>query len=207
MVIFSRLRRSNQTLVIVTHRDIDAIGCLHLLLALLETLVLEVEAVFQQSFLQELGDVVEGDMDEYHAHDAREHIEPCVQTEGKETGVHRIAEEPDGQGNEQHATHQGIEHLLACVKLQVLLVPGADTGDADEQEGGNLAVHHVAVVVNHPLLDAVVQLAHDAAHRRGVDGVLEKLQQYGDVNDGSEYLVKALQFLALFHFYLLTRST
>ena len=40
----------------------------------------------------------------------------------------------------------------------MLLVPRADTGDADKQERRNLAVHKITVIVNHPPLDAPVNI-------------------------------------------------
>ena len=56
-------------LIVVAHRDIDAILIVDDFLALLETLVLQVEAVFEQAFLQPLADVVKGDMDKDCAYD------------------------------------------------------------------------------------------------------------------------------------------
>ena len=56
-------------LIVVAHRDIDAILVVDDFLALLETLVLQVEAVFEQAFLQSLADVVKGDMDKDCAYD------------------------------------------------------------------------------------------------------------------------------------------
>ena len=47
-------------LVIIAHRDVHAVLVLLQLPALLKALILEVEAVFQQPFLQELRDIVEG---------------------------------------------------------------------------------------------------------------------------------------------------
>lgn len=77
----------------------------------------------------------------------------------------------------------------------MLLVARTYTGNAYQQEGGDLAVHKVAVVVYHPPLDASVQVAEYAApvveHGR-VDGVLEELHQNGDINYRAEYLVEPL---------------
>ena len=50
------------TLVVVPHGDVHAVFVLLQLLTLLETLVLKVESVFQQTFLQELGDIVKSHM-------------------------------------------------------------------------------------------------------------------------------------------------
>ena len=54
-------------LVIVAHGDIDRILVLLQLPALLKTLVLKIETVFQQSLFEELGNVVKGDVYQYHA--------------------------------------------------------------------------------------------------------------------------------------------
>ena len=66
------------SLVVVPHRYVHAVLVLLQLPALLETLVLEVETVFQQPFFQELGDIVEGDMHQHNTDDGSEHIEPSV---------------------------------------------------------------------------------------------------------------------------------
>ena len=54
-------------LVIVAHRDIDRILVLLQLPTLLKTLVFKIETVFQQSLFEELGNVVKGDVNQYHA--------------------------------------------------------------------------------------------------------------------------------------------
>ena len=77
----------------------------------------------------------------------------------------------------------------------MLLVPRTDTGDADKQERRNLAVHKITVIVNHPLLDAPVninQYATPVVEHGRVDGILEELHQHGDIDDRTEYLVKSL---------------
>ena len=61
-------------LVIVAHGDIHTVVIGLQILALFKTLVLEVETVFQQSFLQELADVVQGYMHQYHTNDGCCHI-------------------------------------------------------------------------------------------------------------------------------------
>ena len=61
-------------LVIVAHRDIHAVFVLLNLFALLETLVLEVEAVLHQALLDELGDIVQGYKYQYHSHERSRHV-------------------------------------------------------------------------------------------------------------------------------------
>ena len=66
-------------LVVVAHGDVHAILVLNQFLTLLKGLVLEIEAVFEQSLLQELADIVEGNMDEYRSKDGGCHIEPDIE--------------------------------------------------------------------------------------------------------------------------------
>ncbi|EEB23790.1 hypothetical protein BACDOR_03755 [Phocaeicola dorei DSM 17855] len=182
-------------LVIIAHRDVHAVLVLLQLPALLKALILEVEAVFQQPFLQELRDIVEGDMHQYDTDDGSEHIEPSVQTEGIETGHYRMTEQPYGLHNQQHSRQQRIEHLPASVKLQMLLVARSHTGDTYQQERSHLAIHEVAVMVNHPPLDASVDIRHYAAQEvqlLRLQCVGEELHQDGDINHRPEYLVKTL---------------
>lgn len=81
-------------LIVIAHGDIDRISVLDLLLTLLEALVFKVEPVFEQTFLQELGDIVESHMDENGAEHTRRHIHPNVQTEGKKYRHNPVSEKP-----------------------------------------------------------------------------------------------------------------
>ena len=65
-------------LIVVAHGDIHTVFVVFLLLALLKTLVFKIETVFHQSFLQELRDVVQGDMHQYRSDDGCHHIENGV---------------------------------------------------------------------------------------------------------------------------------
>ena len=134
-------------------------------------------------------------MHQYCSDDGCHHIENGVQSQGIETSVHHIAEEPHGHYQQSHATHQWVQHLLSGIKLQMFLVSRANTGDAHQQERHHLAIHKVAVMVDEPLLDAVVQVAHHTAktvYRSWVYGILKELHQHGYVDDRPEYLVKSL---------------
>ena len=86
----------------------------------------------------------------------------------------------------------------ACVELQMLLVPRSDTSDADKQYRCDFAVHKIAVVVNHPLFDASVNVGQYAApvveHCR-VNGIFKELQQHGHIYHCAEYFIEPLQFL------------
>ena len=168
-----------------------------------EALVLQVEAVFQQTFLQVFGDVVQCHVNQYRTDHRCRHVEDDVQAHGVKADIHFIPEQPHRKHQQPNARHQRVKHLPPCIELQVFLVPRTHAGDADKQEGGNLAVHKVAVMVDEPRLHAVVHVTHDAVpiveHSR-VERIHEKLQQDGHVHHRPEYLVSALQFLAFFHF-------
>ena len=150
-------------LVVVAHGNIHAILVLNKFLTLLEGLVLEVEAVFEQTFLQELADVVECDMDEYRSKDGGSHIEPEVECYRIEASVHPGFEQPDRKKRHEKASNQGIENLPTCIKLDVLLVSGADTGDTDAEYGGEFAPYEITIMIDKPPLHAVMDITDDAA--------------------------------------------
>ena len=66
------------TFVIVPHRYIHAILVLNLLFALLETFILKVEPVYTQSLLEELRDVIQCDMYQYHTDKRGRHVEDDI---------------------------------------------------------------------------------------------------------------------------------
>ena len=92
-------------LVVIAHRDVYAILVLLQFLALLKRLVLEVETVFEQSFLQELGDIVKGNMDADGTKNRGSHVEPDVQTDGIEPHIHTMTEKPYRQYGNEQSTH------------------------------------------------------------------------------------------------------
>ena len=182
-------------LVIVAHGDVHAVFIFHQFRTLLETLVLKVEAVFQQTFLQEFRDVVQGDMHEYHAGEGGGHVEDDVHGQRVQLHSHRTVEQPYGEDKQRKARRQGQDDLPPGVELQMFLVPRAQAGDADQQDGRQLAVHKVPVAVYRPTLDASVNVGEDAApvpEKGGVKGVLEKLQQHRHIDHRAEYPVKSL---------------
>ena len=186
---------SEFSIVIVSHRDIHAVPVLYQLLALFKTFIFQIEAVFHQTLLEELRYVVQRDMHENDTREGGDHVEDDVQRQRVQPHSHRMAEQPYRQHQQRKAAHERIQHLPPGIELQMLLGSGADTGDADEQHRGDFAVHQVAVVVNHPPLDAPVnvnQYATPMVEYRRVDGILEKFHQHGDVNDRTEYLVEPL---------------
>jgi hypothetical protein len=106
-----------------------------------------------------------------------------------------MSEQPYGQDKQKQSAGQGKNHLLAGVELQMLLVPRTDTGDADQQYRGYLAVHEMAVLIDRPSLDTSVDVSQYAAplvEYCRVNGILEELQQNRHIDDCTEYLVESL---------------
>ena len=130
------------------------------------------------------------------------HVKQDIESDGIELCLHGKSKEPDRHYDEPNAAHQRVQHLLPRVKLNVLLVAGANTGDTDQDKRSDLAIDKITVVVDKPSFDAVMQICDKSSKEiklPGIDGILEELQQNRYVNDCTEYLVEPLQFLAFFH--------
>ena len=193
---------SELALVVIAHRDVDTVVVFDLLLALDEGLVLEVEPVLQQALLEELRNVVQGDMDEYRPDHGGEHVKPPVQVDGINVRTHRMAEQPDGQDHDEKAGNERVEHHLTGIELQLLLVPGSDAGDADEEQGRDLAPDEVPVGVDEPTFHPRVQVHEDASpevQHGGIDRIEEELQDERHVDEAPEDLVSYDKVLTLFH--------
>ena len=165
-------------LVVIAHRDVYAILVLLQFLALLKRLVLEVETVFEQSFLQELGDIVEGNMDADGTKNRGSHVKPDVQTDGIEPHIHTMTEKPYRQYGNEQSTHQRIEHLTASIKLQMFLVSGANASDTDKHDGSNLAPYEVAIHIDEPPLYTAMNVTNNATpivKQRWVYSILKEL--------------------------------
>ena len=150
-------------LVVVPHRDIHAVLVLHQFLALLEALVLKIEPVFHQPVLDELRDVVQGDMHEYHAHERSGHVQDNVHGQRVQLHPHRFVEQPYGEDKQRKTRCQGHDDLPLGVELQMLLVSRTDAGDADQQDGGQLAVHQMSIAVYHPSFDAAMYVRNNSS--------------------------------------------
>lgn len=188
--------------VVIAHRHIDAVLVLYLLLTLDEGLVLEIEPVLQKSLLQEFGDIVQGDMHEHRTDHRRGHIEPQVKGDGVDPRGHPVREKPDGQDHDEKARDQRVKDHSAGIELQLLLVPGADAGDADQKQGSDLAPDEVSVGVDEPAPHPSVNIHEDAApeiQNGRVDGIDEELQDERDVDEAPEDLVSYDKVLTFFH--------
>ena len=194
------------TVIVVAHGDVHAVLGIDALLVLFETLVLEVEAVFHQSLLQVLRHVVECHMDAHRADDGGHHVEPDAQREYPQAVVQPVGVvEPHGQQDQHESDDNGPEHHLTGIELNLFLIAGADAGDNDQQERGNLTISEVARLVNQPASHALMQVGQHSGERveqLRIAGILEKLNDQRDVDDDSEYAVNALYLFRLFHFYL-----
>ena len=145
-------------------------------------------------------------MDAHRANDGGHHIEPNAQREYPQAVVQPVGVvEPYGQQNQHESDDDGPEHHLTGIELYLFLVAGADAGDDDQQERGNLAISEVARLVNQPASHALMQVGQhsgECVEQLRIAGILEKLNDQRDVDDDSEYAVNALYLFRLFHFYL-----
>lgn len=164
--------------VIITHGDVHTILVLNLLVVLQETLVLQVEAVFEQSVLQILRDVVQRHMTEHRAHDRHEEVEPRAARKREETRLPATVEHPHREEHQHQAKGQRIDDHALGVELKMFLVPRADAGYADDEQRHDFTVKQMTVLVDVHQLHPAVNVRDDATperqHSRG-DGILKKL--------------------------------
>ena len=88
----------------------------------------------------------------------------------------------------------------------MLLVPRTDAGHADDEQGHNLAVKQMAVLVDIRKLYPAVDVRENATPERqhsGGDGIFEEFDNQRQVDERPENLVDGLQVLAFFHCILL----
>jgi len=93
-------------------------------------------------------------MDEYRSKDGGSHIKPDIEGYRIEARVHTGLEEPDGNERHEKATDQRIKNLAASIKLDVFLVPGADTGNTDTEDSGEFAPYEITIMIDKPPLHA-----------------------------------------------------
>ena len=108
------------------------------------------------------------------------HVEPDIQRYHVEPHIHSIAEQPDRQDSDAHTADEWVEYLPSGIELQVLLVSCSYAGDADNHKGCYLTPYKIAVKVDEPPLDSIMNIAYDATpiiKQFRVNGVLEKLHQ------------------------------
>ncbi len=122
--------------------------------------------------------------------------------EGEERGMPVAVEDPNGEEHQDHTKGDGIDDHPLGIELQVLFVARAHTGDAYHQEGHDLAVEHVAVLIYIQLFEPFMDVGEDTTpeiqHSWG-DGILKELNNQRHIDDGAKYLVQRLQVFAFFH--------
>jgi len=129
-------------LVVIDHRDVHAVLVVHQLLALLETLVLEVETVFTQLAVEVLSHAVKSLMYEHDAKYGSYQIQDAVDgiVAQDRSPVSRLQE--TAQDRQQNTHNARICHLLMHIEVQASSCRRADTSDDDTDEFQYLAYHH-----------------------------------------------------------------
>ena len=113
-----------------------------------------------------------------------------------------LLEHPYRQEHQNDTSRDGIDNHRLGIELQMLLVAGTDAGDADDEQGHDLAMQHVPILVHVHQLDTIVNVHKYAAPKVqhiGVNGILEELQDNRCVDERPKYLIQTLQVFAFFH--------
>jgi len=129
-------------LVVIDHRDVHAVLVVHQLLALLETLVLEVKTVFAQLAVEVLSHAVKSLMYEHDAENGSHQVQDAVDgvVAQDRSPVSRLQE--TAQDRQQNTQYARICHLLMNIEVQTSACRRTDTGDDDTDEFQYLAYHH-----------------------------------------------------------------
>jgi hypothetical protein len=115
--------------------------------------------------------------------------------EREECGIPVTVEDPDGEEHQNGSKGNGINDHLLGIELQMLFVPGADTGDTYHQECHDLTAEHMTVLINIHQFQPAMQIKEDAApevQKFWGDSILEELHDQGNVDECTEYLVQRL---------------
>ena len=129
-------------LVVIDHRDIDAVLIFLLVTALLKTLIVEIPFIIAYLHAQILGDGIEALVDEHCTYNGTENIEASVEgITGKSTveghAVEKEAQDYHGCSGEDRIEHHGLE-----IPLQALACFRADASNGDTDEFHHLAGNH-----------------------------------------------------------------
>jgi hypothetical protein len=93
-----------------------------------------------------------------------------------------MTEEPHGHDSYEETADKRIVHLFTGIELQMLLIPGTNTGDANDKNRGYFAPNQVAIIIDKPPLDTVVDVTENASpivKKFRVDSILEELNHKG----------------------------
>ena len=116
-----------------------------------------------------------------------------------------MIEKPYRQNESEYTSYDWIENLTTSIELQMLLVSGSYTGNADNNHSCYLAPNKVAVIVYKPPFDTVMNITDNASpmvEYGRIYSILEELHQKADIDDCTEYLIGSLKFFRFFHFNL-----
>jgi len=164
--------------VIIPHRNVHTIFIVDIIAHLLKTLVLKIEAVFQKSILQILGDVVKSNVAKHCSDNRHDKIQPCTTIQSEEIGRPMLIEHPYGQEHQDNANRNRINDHLLGIELQMFLVSRADAGYADNQQRHHLTMKHMAILIHIHQFNTVMYVHEDATpmiQHIGVYGILEEL--------------------------------
>ena len=90
--------------------------------------------------------------------------------------------EPHGHNSDEESADKRIIHLLTGIELQMLLIPGTNAGNADDKNRGYFAPYQVAVIIDEPPLDTVMDVTENTSpivEKFRVDGILKELYDKG----------------------------
>ena len=182
-------------LVVIDHRDVDAVLVLFLVTALLKTLVVKIPFVVSYLHAQVFSDGIKALVDKHRTSDGAENIEATVEgITGKGAVEWHIIED---EAHDDHGStgKDGIEHHRREIPFQTLpcFRSNAGNGDADE-------FHHFAGSHGVEDLEAVEELKDECNHGvGGRDGqVHHNLYNQYQVDARAEHVVHLLLFTGFF---------
>ena len=74
-----------------------------------------------------------------------------------------MTENPHGQDSDEDSADERIEHLLTGIELQMLLIPGTNTGDTNDKNRGYFTPYQITIIIDEPPFDSVMNIANYAA--------------------------------------------
>jgi hypothetical protein len=93
-----------------------------------------------------------------------------------------MTKEPHGHDSDEETADKRIVHLFTGIELQMFLVPGTNTGDANDKNRGYFAPNQIAIIIDKPPLNTVVDVTENTSpivKKFRVDSILEKLYDKG----------------------------
>ena len=183
-------------LVVIDHRDIDAVLVLFLVTALLKALIVKIPFIVANLHAQVLSDSIKALMDEHSADNGTEDIEAAVEGITGKSAVEGHAVEDEAQDYHGRSGDDRIEYHGLEIPLQALPRSRADAGNGDTDE-----FHHLAGSHGVKNLEAVEHVKDKGNHGvGGRDGqVHHDLNNQYQVDARAEHVVHLLLFTGFFH--------